>query len=716
MVLRFFFLFAVVLGLAPAADFVNEIHPILASRCLSCHSGAKPQAGLDLSSKEGASKVLDVLIARVEGRAGRVMPPVGKPLEAKQIELLKTWVAEGAPWVDVQKNKIPDWVAPLAPRIVNVPAGAGNPIDRFLGKPAKGVAGDSTFARRAFLDLWGIAPSPQDLDRFESEKNPAKRAQLVDRLLADDRRYTGHWISWWNDLLRNDIGVVYHGDRKSITPWLERALRTNMPYDEMVRELLNPIGNESAEGFLIGVNWRGEVNASQTPYMQASQNTAQIFLGINLKCASCHDSFINKYKLKEAYGLAAMFSQESKLELVRCDNKTGVYQEPEFLWPELGKIPAGASTSERRLYASRLFTHPQNGRLARTIVNRFWQRLMGKGLVEPVDDMDAKPSNPDLLDWLAADFSAHGYDLKHLLKLLMSSEAYQRLDAAPRRISAEQFSDTLSAITGEWRFLQTNNSDRALLGRDWQFKSNPLGRALGRPIRDQVYTTRNEDATTFQALELANGSTLAKMIHRGVMRLMDELPPAPASLFDSLAMRSGEKTVEIPVKGLKQIYLLTEDAGTYDPDKAEVGWAEVTLSGPAGTKVLESGRLRTKIGSRRVYEVDSGYEKLTAKVWISDASKASDINTSVRFFVFGAEPDPTRLVKVAGENPWPAAPKLTSVDQAVDYLWRGLLSRRPTDEERLTARKLFPGGKLQREGTEDLLWSLLMHPEFQFTW
>ena len=75
----------------------------------------------------------------------------------------------------------------------------------------------------------------------------------------------------------------------------------------------------------------------------------------------------------------------------------GVYQEPEFLWPELGKIPSGASTSERRLYASRLFTHPQNGRLARTIVNRYWQRLMGKGLVEPVDDMDAKPSNPDEL-------------------------------------------------------------------------------------------------------------------------------------------------------------------------------------------------------------------------------------------------------------------------------------------------------------------------------
>jgi hypothetical protein len=231
-----------------------------------------------------------------------------------------------------------------------------------------------------------------------------------------------------------------------------------------------------------------------------------------------------------------------------------------------------------------------------------------------------------------------------------------------------------------------------------------------------VYTTRNEDATTFQALELANGSTLAKMIHRGVMRLMGELPPAPASLFDSFAMRKDEKEVEFSVKGLKQVFLLTEDAGTYDQDKAEVGWAGITLSGPAGTKVLEAGRLRTKIGSRRVYEVDPGFETLRAKVWISDASKASDINTSVRFFAFGSEPDMTRLVKVAGESPWPEAPKLTSVNQTIDYFWRGLLSRRPTNEERLTALELFPNGKLQREGTEDLLWSLLMHPEFQFTW
>jgi len=692
------------------ADFVTEIHPILATRCWSCHSGPTPQAGLDLTTQAGASKVLNVLVARVEGKAGKIMPPVGMPLEPRQIELLKEWVEAGGPWEDVTA-KSSDWVAPLEPRAVATPPGEGNPIDRFLGRPAKGVVSDAAFARRAYLDLWGIAPSPEMLERINGN-----RAALVESLLKDERRYTGHWISWWNDLLRNDIGVVYHGERKSITPWLERALRDNMPYNEMVRELLNPIGGESPEGFLIGVNWRGEVNASQTAFMQASQNTAQVFLGINLKCASCHDSFINKYKLKEAYGLAAMFSKESRLELVRCDNKTGVYQEAEFLWPQLGKIPVDLSASERRYWAAKLFTHEKNGRLARTIVNRYWQKLIGKGLVEPVDDMDAKPSNPDLLDWLANDFAAHGFDLKHLAKMIMTSEAYQYVDALPRRISAEQFSDTLSAVTGEWRFLQSRNSERAMLGRDWEFKSHALGRALGRPIRDQVYTTRDAAATTFQGLELANGSTLAAMLHRGVMRLMGELPPAPENLFDSLMMRSGEKAFEIPVKGLKQVYLLTENVDTYDIAKAEVGWKDLVLVRRGVEKKLEALPVRTPIGSRLVYEVPAGSEKLRGKVWISDASKASDIGTAVRFFAFGSEPDRLRLVKVVGDRPWGPAPLLKSVPETIEYFWRGLLSRAPNEAERSAAMKLFPNRELTREGAEDLLWSLLMHPEFQYIW
>lgn len=715
--MRLLLLLANAAALAWAADFVNEIHPILASRCLSCHSGGKPQANLDLTKRETAARILnDTLLNRVEGKAGRIMPPVGTPLKADEIAKLREWIAEGAPWADVASKAPNGWVAPLAPRQVPLPAGSGHPIDRFTGVSSKGLSTDDTFAHRVYLDLWGMPPNEQQLLAFRADTRPDKRAKLIDSLLSEERNYTHHWMSWWNDMLRNDIGVIYHGERKSITGWLETALRDNMPYDDMVRELLNPIGNGSPEGFLVGVNWRGDVNASQTPWMQASQNTAQVFLGINLKCASCHDSFINKYKLKEAYGLAAMFSKEASLELVRCDNKTGVQQPAEFLWPELGKIPAGASASERRYWAAKLFTHPSNGRLARTLVNRYWQKLMGKGLVEPVDDMDAKPSNPDLLDWLAYDFAQNGHDLKYLLKLLMTSSEYQRADATPRRISAEQLTDTLSAVTGEWRTLTSNNSDRAFLARDWQLKSSPLTRAMGRPIRDQVYTTRGEEATTFQLLELSNGPTLAAMLHRGSRRLLGELPEAPDNLYDSKFMRQGTLQVEASLNGAKQVFLLTEDAGTFDPERVEVGWRDIRLSGPTGEKVLEAGSVTTKLGTRLVFDVPSGYNKLTATVWVSDASKASDINAQVRFFVFVSEPDRQRLVRLSPGSPAPAPPALRSTDEAITRFWRQILSRDPKPEERAEAAKLFTEGKLTREGVEDLLWSLLMHPEFQYIW
>ena len=108
------------------------------------------------------------------------------------------------------------------------------------------------------MDLWGVVPPATEVDAFLSDSAPDKRVKLIDRLLADSTMYTGHWISFWNDLLRNDQGVNYAGTRKSITPWLQSALSNNLPYDKMVAALLNP-AKDGPEGFLLGVNWRGAV-------------------------------------------------------------------------------------------------------------------------------------------------------------------------------------------------------------------------------------------------------------------------------------------------------------------------------------------------------------------------------------------------------------------------------------------------------------------------
>ena len=205
--------------------------------------------------------------------------------------------------------------------------------------------------------------------------------------------------------------------------WLLTALEKNVPYDAMVRALLDPPAQGGPEGFLTGVTWRGVVSASQTPPMQAAQNAAQVFLGMNIKCAACHDSFINRWKLSDTYGLASMFSDQP-LELVRCDVKIGKMAEARFPFSEL-KVDFGDTLASRRKAAAEWFAHRENGRFARTIVNRYWRKLLGRGIVEPADDMDAEPWNQDLLDWLASDFVANGYDLQHLIRRIMTSRTYQ---------------------------------------------------------------------------------------------------------------------------------------------------------------------------------------------------------------------------------------------------------------------------------------------------
>src|SRR6185436_13460908 len=161
-------------------------------------------------------------------------------------------------------------------------------------KPGPAVD-DPTFARRACLDVIGLLPPSKELEKFLADKRVDKRDRLVTQLLGDNRRYAEHWLSFWNDLLRNDYkGAGYiDGGREQISSWLFAALYRNMPYDRFVAELINP--TRKSAGFTKGIVWRGSVNASQVPPMQAAQNISQVFMGVNLKCASCHDSFINDW-------------------------------------------------------------------------------------------------------------------------------------------------------------------------------------------------------------------------------------------------------------------------------------------------------------------------------------------------------------------------------------------------------------------------------------
>ncbi len=608
-----------------------------------------------------------------------------------------------------------------------LPASSENhPIDKLLEPYFKthavqraGPVNDARFARRAYLDIWGLLPSPEQVDAFEKDRAPGKRAALIRTLLADAKLYAHHWITFWNDHLRNDEGVVYHGDRKSITPWLQPALEKNLPYDKFVQALLNPDEKKGPEGFLIGVNWRGEVNSSQSPVMQAAQNTAQVFLGVNLKCNSCHDSFISRWKLKDAYGLASFFAPVP-LEIHRCDTPTNQIADTKFLYPELGNVDTFAPLAVKLEVAARLFTSPENGRTPRVLVNRFWKVLFGRAITEPVDDLDARPWSPELLDWLAADFVASGYDMKKLLHRMMTSKAYEMESwpgvetspyifrgPAPRRLSGEQFSEAISSITGEWRALEPRKAENAKYAREWQLKSTPLERSLGRPIRDQVFTERVTQPTTLQALELVNGSTLAQVLHRGARRMLGQLPAAPAPFFDSGVVSSRNKApmpVKVDTRGLNKLWLVVQDVDSYDPARTKAFWMDTNL--PGGRK-----RIAAPVPSTQVVELRDGVKEFEAKVGIDEASRASDIGPSIRFFVFGAEPDAKRYLAVDGDSPVAPPPPSQDPDALISRVYRHALGRTPSAAERNAAREF---GVSSPDGLEDFLWAVALSPEFQY--
>ena len=470
-----------------AVDFVKDIQPLFEAACVKCHAKGKDKGGLSIESREQLLKGGDtgpaalagwsaesLMVEMVSGiDAENVMPKKGTKWTAEQVGLLRAWIDQGAAWPANISFARPQ-PENLHPRAVSLPEGAEvHPVDRLLAPyfAAKGVApaapvDDRAFARRVYLDLIGLLPTAEQLDTFLNDSAADKRAALVRSLLADKRNYADHWLAFWNDLLRNDYkgaGFI-DGGRKQITGWLHRALIANERYDRFVAQLIAP--ELESEGFTRGIVWRGNVNASMLPPMQAAQSVSQVFLGVNLKCASCHDSFVNDWALADAYGLAAVYSDDA-LELVHCDKPTGRKAVLRFLYPEVGAMDAGAARPERMKRLAEIVTSPADGRLSRTLVNRLWARLLGRGLVEPLDDMDRPAWNRDVLDWLAEDFVAHGYDVKRVLETICTSRAYQMPAVeAPgekeeyvfrgplaRRMSAEQFADAVSALLGDWNRL-----------------------------------------------------------------------------------------------------------------------------------------------------------------------------------------------------------------------------------------------------------------------
>lgn len=560
--------------LAAEVDFAHDVVPILQKHCVECHGGDESKGGLSMNTRALLmdADVLEVgepddslfIEVLTDPDPDVKMPPPDKGKDAlnkTEIDVLKRWIAGGAVWTEGFTFAKERYEPPLKPRVVKLPPGPAhtNPIDLIVAAHFKEkgidfpeVADDATFLRRVSEDLVGLPADEKKALEIVNGK-PLDRAALVDELLSNNQAYAEHWMTFWNDLLRNEYAGTgfITGGRKQITTWLYPALLSNKPFDGFVRELVSP-GPES-RGFIEGIEWRGEVNASQTREIQFSQNVSQVFLGINMKCASCHDSFTDRWTLKEAYGLAAIYS-EKQLELTRCDKPTGEMAKAAWLFPELGEIDATKPRDERLKQLAALITHPENGRTQRTIVNRYWAQLMGRGIVHPVDAMNTEPWSEDLLDHLANHLVASGYDMKQVLKLIATSRIYQSQSVVReeegetfvfrgpvrKRMTAEQFLDSIRYVTNVWPqpdgdAFKANGGSGGQLGAvmkahgidKWDgrpirtafAKRDALQASLGRPNREQVVTSRPDMLTTLEAINLANGPELAGLINAGAKKL-----------------------------------------------------------------------------------------------------------------------------------------------------------------------------------------------------
>jgi uncharacterized membrane protein/mono/diheme cytochrome c family protein len=552
------------------ADLNLEVRSIFAHNCYKCHSSEKIKGELRLDKKvfvmkggesgpvlvpgnpEESEMIRRLLLPREDEES---MPPKGKTLTEKEIATLELWIKAGAPWPDNADEKSVYRVADLAPRIPALPevdSELTNPVDLFTNVYFKekkiswpAVVEDKIYIRRVYLDIVGLLPPAEEIDDFVDDKSPDKRAMLVSELLQRNDDYAQHWLTFWNDVLRNDYtGTGYiTGGRFSITEWLYEALKTNKPYDIFVKELISP--DKRSEGFIKGIEWRGTVNASQRVEMQAAQNVSQVFLGLNLKCASCHDSFISDLTLKQAYAFANIFS-DTTLEINRCDVPTGTKAGTEIIFEALGKIDSTASVDKKLKQLADYLTAPKNGRLYRTIVNRIWAQLMGRGIVAPVDLMDNVPWSQDLLDWLASDFAENGKDIKRLIYTITTSKTYQLPSVEiksegeliaenytfkgmhRRRLSAEQFADAISSIVDPvyhdtLKVFNPSKISEAVssstpFARASLVKNDGFLTALGRPNRENVLTGRTSEANLLQALELTNGKQFNQVLKSGAKK------------------------------------------------------------------------------------------------------------------------------------------------------------------------------------------------------
>ena len=382
-------------------------------------------------------------------------------------------------------------------------------------------ADDATFLRRVSLDLIGKLPTPAEAKAYLADASPEKRTRLIDTLLSRPE-YADFWALRWADLLRINREELGPKSAYDYHQWLRQSLQQNQPYDQFLRAILTAQGSSERNG---AINF---YKAFANPN-DLSVAVGQVFLGLRLECAKCHHHPYEKWGQDDFYGLAAFFSRVQKKPtsgaIYIADKgevkhpRTKAVVLPRVLLGEPINSPLDA---EPRQPLADWLSSPENKRVSRALVNRIWGQLMGRGLVEPLDDMrETNPSiNEPLLNALAEDFVAHRFDVRNLVRTIVTSHVYalssesnasnardlQNYSRAYRkRLSAEVLLDAVCDATGDAEtFAGMPPGTRAIQLWDQRLPSAFLD-TFGRPQRKSLCQCERLSETTLgQVLHLLN--------------------------------------------------------------------------------------------------------------------------------------------------------------------------------------------------------------------
>jgi len=377
---------------------------------------------------------------------------------------------------------------------------AYNEIDRFIAAglaveqvSALPVVNDWAFLRRATLDLIGITPTPDMIAEYFDDAPEHRRFRLIDRLL-EHPGWADHWMGYWQDVLAENPNII-NPTLNNTGPfrwWLHESFSDNKPFDRFATELILMEGSPrfgGPAGFAIA-------SQNDSPMAAKAHILSQAFMGMEMKCARCHDAPYHDFAQKDLFSLASMLNRQplavppsstipgdpAALQslLVKVTLKPGEPVPAEWPFAEhfSGELANDVllNPKDRREQLAAIITAPQNSRFGQVLVNRVWKRYIGRGFTEPVDDWETfEPSHPELLTFLERRFIESGYDLKALARLILNSQVYQReVDAeagvddrrarlfagpSPRRLSAEQVVDSLFAVSGKPVNVESINID-----------------------------------------------------------------------------------------------------------------------------------------------------------------------------------------------------------------------------------------------------------------